>query len=141
MSLGRRAEAEEFMKKLKELRKVRKRLLRSKEVDFENPTESMKKSAQKFGLDLNDPAIMAELRRLNEAKKKTGKYPAWEPTEKPELPRKEQEREEKDEVPWVMRNVHYLLMLVGVVGLIITAIVNGLMPDDSSSGEDPLDYF
>lgn len=38
-------------------------------LDFEHPTEDMVKSAQEFGIDLNDPFVQAELKKLKDGKK------------------------------------------------------------------------
>ena len=41
---------------------------KKKSLDFENPTEDMKKNALEFGIDLSDPLVQAELKRLKENK-------------------------------------------------------------------------
>ena len=62
-------------------------------MDFENPTREMKEEAKtKFGLDLDDPAIIRELNRL---KANGGRIPEEESSENPppEQPQKQNTEE------------------------------------------------
>lgn len=62
MKNGKEAEARELHEKIKGAKEAMKK--RSKQRDWDNPSEEMIKDAQKYGLDITDPQVIQELKRL-----------------------------------------------------------------------------
>lgn len=62
---GKEDEAKNLKRKLNKMKKYRKEAKKAL-VDFENPSKEMKEQAEKFGLDLTDPLVKSELKKLKE---------------------------------------------------------------------------
>jgi hypothetical protein len=68
---GKKTEARSLQKNVKLMKKHKEKAIeeaKKKALDFENPSEEMKKSALEFGIDLNDPVVQAELKKLKQGK-------------------------------------------------------------------------
>jgi len=68
---GKKQEARKLEKNVKLMKTHKAQALekaRKQALDFENPTEEMVKSAKEFGIDLNDPFVQDELKKLKEGK-------------------------------------------------------------------------
>jgi tetratricopeptide (TPR) repeat protein len=66
-SHGKKQEAQKLQKNVKLMKDYKKKALieaKKKSMDFDNPTEEMKKNAKEFGIDLDDPIVKAELKKL-----------------------------------------------------------------------------
>lgn len=70
-SKGKKSEARSLQKNVKLMKQYKNKAYeeaKKKSLDFENPSEEMKKNALEFGIDLTDPLVQAELKRLKENK-------------------------------------------------------------------------
>mmetsp|Transcript_30998 Transcript_30998/g.30659 ORF Transcript_30998/g.30659 Transcript_30998/m.30659 type:complete len:206 (+) Transcript_30998:526-1143(+) len=65
LSNGQQTEAKNLRKKINKMKKYR-RDAKKAIMDFENPSKEMLEQAEKFGLDLTDPLVKSELKRLKE---------------------------------------------------------------------------
>lgn len=69
---GQKREAKKLQKNVKLMKDYKTKAVedaKKKALDFEHPTEDMIKNAKEFGIDLNDPYVQAELKKLKEGKK------------------------------------------------------------------------
>jgi hypothetical protein len=70
-SHGKDSEAKKLEKNVTLMKKYKEKALneaKKKTLDFDNPTEEMKKNAKEFGIDLDDPIVKAELNKLKNRK-------------------------------------------------------------------------
>jgi len=79
---NRREEAKQLQAKLKEVEKWKKDHKPARKPDFKHPSEAMKKDAQSFGLDLDDPQVQAALTMLQsqplpQTKPQSRTFPLW----------------------------------------------------------------
>lgn len=79
---SRLGEAKQLRAKLKEVEKWKKDHQIARKPDFKHPSEAMKKDAQSFGLDLDDPQVQEALTMLqNQPKPKappqSPPFPLW----------------------------------------------------------------
>lgn len=76
-------EAKQLRAKLKEVEKWKKDHQIVRKPDFKNPSEAMKRDAQNFGLDLDDPQVQEALTLLQKQplpKAQTRTFPLWKVT-------------------------------------------------------------
>ena len=120
-SNGKRQEAKKLEKNVKLMKKYKTKAIKEakeekeKLLDFDNPTEEMKKNALEHGLDLDDPMIRAELNKLKEkeirkqSQNKTTKIP------KKEVPNTQEDILENS------KNFSYKWWIIGII-VIFTGI-------------------
>ena len=66
-SRGLKQEARKLKANLDKMNKWKSKMMKEL-LDFENPTEKMREEARKFGLDLDDPLVRRELKRMRNRK-------------------------------------------------------------------------
>lgn len=132
MRNGKEEEAAKLNEQIQQAKKAMKEQKnpRATKLDFSNPTEEMIKDAEKYDLDLRDPVVQAELRRL-EAQAREGKLPTPEELEKEEEEYQKAAQAQQQipdyppidgaQVPWM----RYFLLFVAV-GLVWRLIDAGL---------------
>lgn len=117
-SNGKTMEARKLEKNIKLMKNYKEKAVndaKKKMIDFDNPSEEMKKNAKEFGLDLEDPIVKAELNRMKEKqlqKQKIGK--------KGEKPEKIQKKNQTVRA-LPQKNYSYIWWILGIFIIFIGA--------------------